>query len=68
MGMFGGMGKHFGGIAGILFINQKVASKKLHQNRLFHTTSRDKIQDNFPIMKISKFDIRLIKMLLCSVV
>ena len=29
--------------------------------------SRDKIQGNFPILKISKFDIGLIKMLFCSV-
>ena len=29
--------------------------------------SRDKVQDNFPILKISKFDIGLIKMLFYSV-
>ena len=28
---------------------------------------RDKIQDNFPLLTISKFDIGLIKMLFCSV-
>ena len=29
--------------------------------------SRDRIQDNFPILKIPKFDIGLMKMLFCSV-
>ena len=37
MGMFGGMGKKFLGLR-VSFMDWKVTSKKLHQNRLFHTT------------------------------
>ena len=35
--MFGGMGKNVLGLW-VSFIDWKVARKKLHQNRLFHTT------------------------------
>ena len=38
MGMFGGYVWKFLGFAGILFIDWKIASKKLSQNHLFITT------------------------------
>ena len=36
--MLGGIYKKFWGLRVSFFIDLKVASKKLHQNRLFHTT------------------------------
>ena len=53
--MFMGMSKNSCGLRVSFFIDLKVASKKLHQNRLFHTTVR------------STINIKWVKRLFCKV-
>ena len=50
--MFGGMGKSFWGLQVCFFVDLKAASKKLYQNRLFHTTNQARSRNKFHCLSI----------------
>ena len=61
MVMFGGMGKNFCGLQVSFFINWKVASKKLRQICLFHTTAPSFVKSQLPIVQKVIYFIKIIK-------